>query len=72
MPTLCDIARPEIRSTGYGIFNLMSCLAGGAATAAAGYLKSTIGLSGSFEITAGLLLLSSILLFRVRAPRVSS
>lgn len=72
MPTLCDIARPEIRSTGYGIFNLMSCLAGGAATAAAGYLKSTIGLSGSFEITAGLLLLSSILLFRVRAPRLSS
>ena len=72
MPTLCDIARPEIRSTGYGIFNLMSCLAGGAATAAAGYLKSTIGLSGSFEITAGLLLFSSILLFRVRAPRVSS
>ena len=64
MPTLCDIARPEIRSTGYGVFNLMSCLAGGAASAAAGYLKSAIGLSGSFEIAAGLLLLSSILLFK--------
>jgi MFS transporter, Spinster family, sphingosine-1-phosphate transporter len=66
MPTLCDIAPPEIRSTGYGIFNLMSCLAGGAATAAAGYLKGTIGLSGSFEITAVLLLLSCILLSKVR------
>ncbi len=69
MPTLCDIARPEIRSTGYGIFNLMSCLAGGAASAAAGYLKAAIGLSGSFEIAAGLLLLSSILLFKTPIGR---
>lgn len=71
MPTLCDIAKPEIRSTGYGIFNLMSCLAGGAATAAAGYLKAAIGLGGSFEITAALLLLSCVLLFKVRTPRLS-
>ena len=71
MPTLCEIAAPEVRSTGYGIFNFMSCLAGGAATAAAGYLKAAIGLSGSFEIAAGLLLLSCILLFKVRTPRLS-
>ncbi len=30
MPVLAQVARPEIRATGYGIFNLAGCVAGGA------------------------------------------
>jgi predicted MFS family arabinose efflux permease len=57
MPVLCEIARPEIRSTGYGIFNLSSCIVGGITAGSAGLLKETLGLSTSFQIAAVLLLL---------------
>jgi predicted MFS family arabinose efflux permease len=66
MPVLCQIARPEFRSTGYGIFNCASCLAGGVAAALAGYLKNAIGLNLAFQFAAVLLLLSSFVLFRIR------
>jgi hypothetical protein len=29
MPILCQIARPELRATGYGLMNLVSITAGG-------------------------------------------
>jgi predicted MFS family arabinose efflux permease len=66
MPVLCQIARPEYRATGYGILNCAACLAGGVAAALAGYLKSAIGLNMAFQAAAVLLLLSSLLLYRVR------
>jgi MFS transporter, Spinster family, sphingosine-1-phosphate transporter len=66
MPVLCQIAPPEYRGTGYGIFNFASCLSGGVATALAGYLKNALGLGMAFQAAAILLLLSSVLLYRLR------
>jgi MFS family permease len=59
MPVLAQAARPEVRATGYGIFNFAGCVAGGAMAAAAGVLKPMIGLAGSIEIAAVLLLVSA-------------
>ncbi|HEX3878422.1 MAG TPA: MFS transporter, partial [Bryobacteraceae bacterium] len=65
MPALAQVARPEIRATGYGIFNFAGCVAGGAMTAAAGALKPTIGLAGAIEISAAILLVSAVALFGI-------
>ena len=46
MPVLCQISRPCLRSTGFGIYNFAGCLAGGAIAAVAGALKSSLGLGG--------------------------
>lgn len=66
MPVLCQFARPEQRSTGYGIFNLAGCLAGGTAAALAGLLKSAIGLDGAFRAAAVVVLACGLLLARLR------
>ena len=65
MPVLAQVARPELRATGYGIFNLAGCVAGGGMAAAAGALKPAIGLSGAIQISAGLLFASAVSLFFV-------
>ncbi len=62
MPVLSQIAAPELRSTGYGIFNLAGCVAGGIAAAGAGWLKQVIGLSSAFQLSAGILLAGAGLL----------
>ncbi|MBM3744986.1 MAG: MFS transporter [Acidobacteria bacterium] len=66
MPVLCQIAPAELRSTGYGVFNLVSCIVGGIAAAAAGYLKAAIGLGAAFQIAAGVLVAAAITLLAVR------
>ena len=66
MPVLCQIARDDLRSTGYGVFNFAACLAGGIVAALAGALKNVLGLSGAFEIAAGILFVSGLLLFGIR------
>ena len=66
MPVLCQVARDDLRSTGYGIFNFAGCLAGGVVAALAGALKNAIGLAAAFQIAAAILCLSSILLVRIR------
>ncbi len=66
MPVLCQIARDDLRSTGYGLFNFAACLAGGAVAALAGALKNALGLSGAFQIAAGILCVSGLLLFGIR------
>jgi MFS transporter, Spinster family, sphingosine-1-phosphate transporter len=68
MPVLCQVARPELRSSGYGIFNLAGCLAGGATAAAAGWFKSRVGLEGAFQATSVLVFASAFLLLTIR-PR---
>ena len=70
MPVLCEIAEPELRSTGYGIFNFAACITGGAAAALAGFLKEAFGLSAAFQVAALLLLLSVVWLLRLKlAPQ---
>ena len=70
MPVLCQIARPDLRATGYGIYNCLGCIAGGLMAAVAGALKSALGLSASFQIAAIILAGSAIALGRLR-PRSS-
>lgn len=65
MPVLSQIARPELRATGYGIFNLAGCVVGGVAAAAAGSLKELIGLPVAFQISAVILLCGAGLLWLV-------
>jgi MFS family permease len=65
MPVLSQIADPHLRSTGYGIFNMAGCIVGGVAAAAAGSLKSIIGLSAAFQISAGILFVAAAMLWRV-------
>jgi MFS family permease len=62
MPALCQIAPDELRSTGFGLFNLIGPLAGGAVAAGAGALKTTIGIGGAIQITGVLLAISALVL----------
>jgi MFS transporter, Spinster family, sphingosine-1-phosphate transporter len=68
MPVLAHVARPELRSTGYGLFNLGGCLAGGVMAPLAGWLKQSIGMEGAFFVAAAILALSAVLLLRLRVP----
>jgi predicted MFS family arabinose efflux permease len=65
MPVLSQIARPDLRATGYGIFNMAGCVVGGVAAAAAGSLKAVIGLSVAFQLSAAILLAGALLLWFV-------
>jgi predicted MFS family arabinose efflux permease len=66
MPVLCQVARDDLRSTGYGIFNGAGCVAGGVMAALAGALKSVLGLVVAFQIAAAILCGSAALLWRIR------
>jgi MFS family permease len=65
MPVLAQVARPELRATGYGVFNLAGCAAGGVMAAGAGALKPVMGLSGAIEVSAVLLVGSAGALWAV-------
>jgi MFS family permease len=66
MPVLCQIARTDLRATGYGVFNAAGCIAGGLAAPAAGALKSTLGLGACLRAAGVTLLLGTALLLVVR------
>ncbi|MFB3825826.1 MAG: MFS transporter [Bryobacteraceae bacterium] len=66
MPVLSQIARNDLRATGYGIFNLGGCLAGGLSAPLAGYLKDAVGLETCLRAGAVVVVVSIALLFRVR------
>jgi hypothetical protein len=66
MPVLAQMARPDLRATGYGIFNFAGSLSAGLFVLATGFSKSTIGIGGMLEIASVLLFESAILLIRLR------
>lgn len=68
MPVLCQIAKPALRATGYGVFNFVGTFAGGAIAAIAGALKSTVGLGGIMEVVGCVLFIAAILLVRLELP----
>jgi MFS family permease len=68
MPVLSQIAPARLWSTGYGLFNFAGCLAGGAIAAAAGALKSSLGLGGTMQVAAVLLFAAALLLLRFPSP----
>ncbi len=69
MPILCQIARPDVRATGYGIMNLVSISCGGIADWGFGTLRDRhVPLSGIFGIFASAAILSVALVLLIR-PR---
>jgi hypothetical protein len=69
MPILCQIARPELRATGYGIMNLVSISCGGFGDWAFGALRDRhVPLNVIFGAFAGIALLSVLVVLLIR-PR---
>ena len=67
MPILCQITRPELRATGYGIMNLVSISCGGFGDWAFGALRDRhVPLNAIFGVFAGIALLSVILVLFIR------
>ncbi len=66
MPVLCQVARSDLRATGYGVFNLAGCVAGGSVALLAGVLKEAVGLALAFQLVGLLLLAGAVLLARLR------
>ena len=69
MPILCQVARPELRATGYGIMNLVSISCGGFADWGFGVLRDRqVPLFGIFAVFAGTAVVSIVLVLLIR-PR---
>jgi MFS family permease len=69
MPILCQIARPELRATGYGIMNLVSISCGGLADLSFGILRDhRVPLMSIFGIFAAVAVVSIALVLLIR-PR---
>ncbi|MBI1344676.1 MFS transporter [bacterium] len=69
MPILCQIVRPELRATGYGIMNMVSISCGGLADWGFGeLLDHKVPLNIIFGVFASLALLSGVLVLLIR-PR---
>jgi len=66
MPVLCQIAPSQMRSTGYGLLNMAGTFAGGTVAALAGGLKATLGIGMMLQAAGAILLLSALLLVRLR------
>jgi len=71
MPILCQLVRPELRATGYGIMNLVSISCGGFGDWGFGYLRDRDvplnAIFGSFALVAALSI-GIVLMIRPRTP----
>lgn len=67
MPILCQLVRPELRATGYGVMNLVSISCGGFADWGFGALRDRhVPLNAIFGVFAGIALLSAIIVLLIR------
>jgi MFS family permease len=67
MPILCQIVRPDLRATGYGLMNLVSIGCGGLADWGFGHLRDQgVPLSVIFGLFAGAAALSALLVLLIR------
>jgi MFS family permease len=70
MPILCQIVRPELRATGYGLMNLVSISCGGIADWAFGAQRDAgVPLSAIFGVYAALAAVSVVLVLCMRPTR---
>jgi MFS transporter, Spinster family, sphingosine-1-phosphate transporter len=70
MPILCQITRPELRATGYGIMNLVSISCGGFGDWMFGALRDRhVPLNQIFGAFAGVALFSVFLVLLIRPSR---
>jgi len=71
MPILCQIMRPELRATGYGVMNFVSMTFGGVADWVFGILNDRkVPLNVTFGAFAGIALLSVVLVLLIRPRRM--
>jgi len=71
MPILCQIVRPELRATGYGIMNLVSISCGGFADWGFGALRDRhVPLNLIFGVFAGIALLSVFIVLCIKPREV--
>jgi dipeptide/tripeptide permease len=69
MPILCQVARPELRATGYGVMNMVSISCGGLADWGFGMLRDRhVPLFGIFGLFATAAILSVVVVLLIR-PR---
>ncbi len=70
MPILCQIVRPELRATGYGIMNLVSISCGGVADWGFGAMRDAqVPLNVIFGAFAGTALISVVLVLLIRPKK---
>jgi MFS family permease len=70
MPILCQVARPELRATGYGLMNFVSISCGGFADWGFGIMRDRhVPLFGIFGVFASAAIVSTVLVLLIR-PRV--
>ena len=73
MPILCQIARPEVRATGYGIMNFVSISCGGLADWGFGLMRDRhVPLNGIFGVFATACIVSVILVLLIRPRRTDT
>lgn len=73
MPILCQIVRPELRATGYGIMNLVSISCGGFADWGFGALNDRkVPLNLIFGVFAGIAMISVVFMLLIRPAREAS
>jgi MFS transporter, Spinster family, sphingosine-1-phosphate transporter len=73
MPILCQIARPELRATGYGIMNFVSISCGGLADWGFGALRDRqVPLFGIFTVFASAAVLSVVLVLLIKPRQTES
>jgi MFS family permease len=73
MPILCQIARPDLRATGYGIMNLVSISCGGFADWGFGILRDRhVPLVGIFGVFASAAVVSVVLVLLIRPRYIES
>lgn len=71
MPILCQIVRPELRATGYGIMNLVSISCGGLADWGFGLLRDRqVPLNIIFSVFATAALISVVLVLLIRPKKM--
>lgn len=64
MPILCLVSDPRYRATGYGILSMFSCIVGGIALYAGGYLRdANVDLSTIYQFAALTMLLCASILY---------
>jgi len=67
MPILCQVARPELRATGYGIMNFVSMMCGGVADWGFGFMRDhQVPLNVIFGVFAGVCIVSGLLVLLIR------
>jgi hypothetical protein len=67
MPILCQIVRPELRATGYGLMNLVAISCGGFADWGFGLMRDRgITINAIFAVFASFCVLSLVLVMLIR------